>query len=191
MKRMRNQQKAKTAVVAVDQARVAMATSQQLVADASSSDPFLASFRFPSCLLLSDTPSRQNPPFLLSLSLFHASSCHNLHSPSSFSLLIYIGRFSSIRCGAKGPNISNHMGSGRAEGKRRGMRWLLLFSFLCSFVSLDIYCSRLFFLTYGHADLHFPFCFHACVVSVCHADTFPLADWLYIGDTRRLNFDVC
>lgn len=161
---MQNQQKAKTAVVAVDLARVAMAKSQQLVADASSSDPFMSSFHLPSCLLLlSDTPSRRTHPlsFLL-LFIPHYFSIICI-SPFFFLLLIYIGRFSSIQCGAmdqKSLIIWVWKGKGEWRGARFlsffvlvvpfSIRHILLTLFLCHLVMLLLVSSFMLYHSVCH-----------------------------------------
>lgn len=138
MKRMQSQQKAKPAVAAVDLARVAMATSQQLVADASSSD---LSFPASSISLLPFFFSQIPPlvePSLSSSSPFHASSFHNLHILFVFCFFFScISAFSSIRC--KGPKFPNHMG---LEGQREKERAWFLFLCCLFFSLLDMYCSR-------------------------------------------------
>lgn len=152
MKRMQSQQKAKPAVAAVDLARVAMATSQQLVADASSSD---LSFPASSISLLPFFFSQIPPlvePSLSSSSPFHASSFHNLHILFVFCFFSCISAFSSIRW--KGPKFPNHMG---LEGQREKERaWFLFFCrlfyfirhILLTFLSSD-QATLLFLLVHG------------------------------------------
>lgn len=164
MKRMQSQQKAKPAVAAADLARVAMATSQQLVADASSSD---LSFPASSISLLPFFFSQIPPlvePSLSSSSPFHASSFHNLHILFVFCFFFScISAFSSIRC--KGPKFPNHMG---LEGQREKERaWFL---FLCCLFFLFIRHIPLTFLSSDQAILLF-LLVHACLVLYAMANT--------------------